>query len=46
MTLVIAAGADLLTPGAKSVAQAIPGAKLVVVEGGPVTRSRSKRPRW
>ncbi len=32
-TLVIAAGEDLLTPGAESIASAIPGAKLVVVEG-------------
>jgi pimeloyl-ACP methyl ester carboxylesterase len=32
-TLVIAAGEDLLTRGAEAMAQAIPGAKLVVVEG-------------
>jgi len=32
-TLVIAAGEDLLTPGAEAIANAIPGAKLVVIEG-------------
>ncbi len=32
-TLVIAAGEDLLTQGAETIANAIPGAKLVVVEG-------------
>ena len=32
-TLVIAAGDDLLTPGAEAIAAEIPGAKLVVAEG-------------
>ncbi len=32
-TLVVAAGDDLLTPGAEALAEAIPGAKLRVVEG-------------
>jgi pimeloyl-ACP methyl ester carboxylesterase len=32
-TLVVAAGEDLLTPGAEAIAEAIPGATLLVVEG-------------
>jgi 3-oxoadipate enol-lactonase len=32
-TLVVAAGEDLLTPGARAIAEAIPSAKLLVVEG-------------
>ncbi len=32
-TLVVVAGEDLLTPGAEAIAQAIPGAKLLIVEG-------------
>jgi hypothetical protein len=44
-TLVLAGGADLLTPDGEAVARAIPGARCVVVPGAGHARHQA-RPRW